>query len=95
MEKDTLFQARDLPPDKRKAVEVLLGQRLDGDEIVMVRTAKGQLLKEGLSGEARDVAVEQLFELLDQTAKRTEGLPDEEIDAAIHEATDYVRHDRG
>jgi hypothetical protein len=67
---------------------------LDGDEIVSVRTSRGQILKEGLSGNAREQAFQALFERIKTTAGRVQGIPEEEIDAAIDEAVDYVRHHR-
>jgi hypothetical protein len=83
---------RGLSPEQRKAVENLLGRILNDDEIVSVETWTGQVVKHAATGEAREEAFRGLFELMDRTAKRAEGIPDEEIDAAIDEACDYVRH---
>jgi hypothetical protein len=89
-----LYNARDLSPDQKRAVESLLGRILDDDEIVSVRTSKGQVLKSAATGEEREKAFRGLMELMDRTAKRVEGVPEEEINAAIDEAVDYVRHHR-
>lgn len=91
----SLHKARDLSPDQRRAVESLLGRNLDEDEMVSVRTSKGQILKEALTGDARDEAFRNLFDRIKRTAQQVEGMPEEEIDAAIDEAADYVRHRRG
>jgi hypothetical protein len=75
----SLHTARDLSPDQRRAIESLLGRILDEDELVSVRT-----WKESLAGDAREEAFR----------KRAEGVSEEQIDAAIDEAVDYVRHNR-
>ncbi len=90
----SLHRARDLSPDQRRAVESLIGRNLDEDEMVSVRTSRGQILKEALTGDARDQGFRNLFDRIKKTARRVEGVPEEEIDAAIDEAVDYVRHNR-
>lgn len=95
MEKSVFCQARDLPPEKRHAAEVLLGGALGEDELVLVRSSRGRIVKPGLTGDALADAYRQLFEWSADMAKRVEGIPESEIDAAIDEAVDFVRHDRG
>jgi hypothetical protein len=94
MEKSVFVQARDLPPEKRHAAEVLLGGALGEDELLLVRASKGHILKPGAKGEARDQAFKRLMEWSAEMAMRVEG-PESEIDAAIDEAVDFVRHNRG
>lgn len=60
MEKSVFVQARDLPPEKRHAAEVLLGEALDEDELVLIRSSKGRILKQGVSGEHLGQAYRQL-----------------------------------
>ena len=95
MEKSVFAQVRDLPPEKRHAAEVLLGGALGEDELILVRSSKGRILKPGLSGDALTEAYQRFFERADATAQRAEGVPDSEIDAAIDEAVEFVRHNRG
>lgn len=95
MEKSVFCQARDLPPEKRHAAEVLLGGALGEDELVLVRSSRGRIVKPGLTGDALADAYRQLFEWSADMAKRVEDIPESEIDAAIDEAVDFVRHDRG
>jgi len=52
MEKSVFVQARDLPPEKRHAAEVLPGGALGEDELLLVRASKGHILKPGAKGEA-------------------------------------------
>ena len=95
MEKSVLYQARDLPAEKRHAAEVLLGGTLGEDELVFVRSSTGRILKSALTGDALAHAYRQFFERADATAQRAEGVPESEIDAAIDEAADFFRHNRG
>ena len=95
MEKSVFVQARDLPPEKRHAAEVLLGGTLSEDELVLIRSSKGRILKQGLTGDALTEAYQRFFERADATARKAEGVPESEIDAAIDEAVEYVRHNRG
>lgn len=91
----SLHKACDLSPDQRRALESLLGRSLDADEMVSVRTSKGQILKEAVTGDAREETFRNLFDRIERTARRVEGVPEEEVDAAIDEAVDYVRHHHG
>ena len=95
MEKSVFLQACDLPPDKRQAAELLLGTKLGDDEILQVRAAKGRILKRGLGGEALADAYHRLETWSDKMAQRVEGVPEHELDAAIDEAVEFVRHNRG
>ena len=95
MEKSVFCQARDLPPEKRHAAEILLGGALDDDELVLVRSSKGRILRAGQTGAALEDAYRQLFDWSDKTGKKVNRIPEAQIDAAIDEAVDFVRHHRG
>jgi hypothetical protein len=95
MERSLFCQARDLPPEKRHAAEILLGATLGEDELVLVRSSKGRILKPGLIGDARTEAYQRFFDRADATAQKAEGVTEGEIDAAIDEAVEFVRHNRG
>ena len=95
MEKSVFCQARDLPPEKRNAAEILLGGALGDDELVLVRSSKGRILKVGQTGEALEEAYRQLFDWSARAEKKVDCIPEAEIDAAIDEAVNFVRHCRG
>ena len=95
MEKSVFVQARDLPPEKRHAAEVLLGGELGEDELLLIRSSKGRILKPGQTGDALSAAYQQLSDWSAEMSKRVEGTQESELDAAIDEACDYVRHNRG
>ena len=90
-----IHRACDLTPDLRRAAEALLGRALQEDENISVRAFKGAVLKEAPTGEARDEAFLRLLDRVDRTARQAEGVSEAEIDAAIDEASDYVRRRRG
>jgi hypothetical protein len=87
-----LYNARELSPEQRRTIESLLGRALEDDEVVSIDISKGQIVKRAPTGEAREKAFRDLFDRIDRTAQRVEGIPEAEIDAAIDEAVDYVRH---
>jgi hypothetical protein len=95
MEKSVFAQARDLPPEKRLAAELLLGQPIGEDELISVRASKGRLLKPGLTGQALEDAYQQFFQRVDTTAQKAQGVPEREIEEAISEAIEAVRQNRG
>jgi hypothetical protein len=94
MQKCVFVQARDLPPEKRRAAETLLGEALGEDELLLVRTSKGHIVKPGLTGEALNQAYQDLREWSDEVARRVDGVPQVELEAAIDEAVDHVRRHR-
>jgi len=95
MQSSVIYRASDLSPEERRAAEILLGHGLEENELVSVRASKGQLIKEAVTGQAREEAFLKLFERIDTTAKRSEGVSEEEVNEAIDEAVDYVRHNPG
>ena len=92
MEKSVLYQARELSPEKRRAAEELLGVALGEDEVVLVRTSKDRILKPALTGQAREDAFAGLTSFQQEMQRRVEGVPEAELNAAIDEAVDFVRH---
>jgi len=91
----SIHKACDLSPDLRRAVEALLGRDLQEDENISVRAFRGNIIKSAPKGKSREEAFGRLRTRIDETARRAHGVPEEEIDAAIDEAADYVRHRRG
>ena len=87
MQDGALRKVAELPPDTRQAMERILGRALLEDEAIAIN-----VYQPAPTGEARDEASRQLLERIDKTAQRAKGVSDKEIDAAIDEATDHVRH---
>ena len=94
MQSSVIYKASGLSLEERRAAEVLLGHCLSEDEMVSVRSSKGKLIEEALTGQPREDAFQSLFERIDTTASRAHGVTEEEIDAAIDEAVEHVRHNR-
>ena len=95
MEKSVFVQARDLPPEKRHAAEVLLGGELSEDELILIRSSKGRILKPGVTGDALAEAYRRLNLWSAEISQRVENVPASEVDAAIDEALDFARPQRG
>lgn len=85
-------KARELSPDQRQAVEGLLGRVLQEDENVSVVAFQGNVIQAAPTGQARQEAYNRLRVRIDETALRAEGVSDFEINAAIDEAVEFVRH---
>ena len=82
-----LRKVTELPTDTRHAMESILGRSLLEDEVIAINVYKA-----APNGQAREEASRRLLERIDKTAQRATGVPEEEIDAAIDEAVDQVRH---
>jgi hypothetical protein len=80
--------ARELPPYVREALESWFGRSFQPDEEVSIHVFE-PIKKKKLS---REEARRKLEEMSDMLAERVKDIPIEEIDAAIDEACDYVRH---
>jgi len=68
-------------------MEGLLGRPLRDDEAVAVN-----VYKPAPTAAAQDEAIRRLLERIDKTAEKVQGVPEAEVDAAIDEGVDYVRH---
>jgi hypothetical protein len=82
-----LRKVTELSSDARNAVENLLGRSLRADEAIAIN-----VYKPAPTGAARQEASRRLLERIDKTAERGQGIPESEIDAAIDETADHVRH---
>jgi hypothetical protein len=89
MSNSALRKARDLSPDVRQAVEILLGRRLQQEETISVQAYPTH---EAPAGREREEGWRRLMERIDKTAARATNVPEAELDALIDEATEYVRH---
>ena len=87
MHNGALRKVAELPPDTRQAMENIIGRSLLEDEVIAIN-----VYKPAPSGQAREDASRLLLERIDKTAQKAKGVPEEEINAAIDEAVDHVRH---
>jgi len=91
MASGALHKAGELAPEIRRAVEILLGRRLEAEEQVSVTTYSPH---KAPRGGARARLARRLERRINQTAKKAERVPEQELDALIDEAVDQVRHGR-
>ena len=87
MHDGALRKVAELPHDMRLAMESIIGRSLLEDEMIAIN-----VYKPAPTGEAREEASRRLLERIDKTAKRAKGVPAKEIDGAIDEAADHIRH---
>lgn len=90
MQNNALRKASDLEPPVRAAFESVLGRSLQDHETVSVNAYQPGPAP---TGQAREDAYRRLLDSADKLAQRVKNVPDEEIDAAIDEAVDKIRHD--
>ena len=86
---NALRKARDLSPSVRTALETLLGRPFEEEETISVQTYPTH---EAPTGKQREESWRRLMDRIHRTAARVKDLPDEDLDALIDEATEYVRH---
>ncbi len=91
MQTTSIQKAADLPPDVKSAVERLLGRPIGADEEVSVVAAPP---RQAPPSENRAMVALLLEDLLIRRAAKVCGIGDEDIDAAIDQAVDIVRHGR-
>jgi hypothetical protein len=87
MKNGALRKVTELPADTRHAMESIIGRSLREDEAISIN-----VYEPAPTGEAREAASRRLLERIDKTAKRAQGVREGEIDAAIDEAADHIRH---
>ena len=91
MSNNALRKVRDLSPDVRNAMEVLLGRPLQEEETVSIQTYPTH---EAPVGREREEAWKRLLDRIDRTAVRARDVAEGDLDSLIDEATEYVRRQR-
>ena len=87
----SIQKASELPQALKSAVEQLLGRSIAADEEISVAAVPPQRVP---PSESRVAVARNLEAFLNRRADKVDGLPEEEIDAAIDEALHAVRHKR-
>jgi hypothetical protein len=85
-----VHHVKDLSPNQRVTIESLLGRTLSDEESLTIRPAR--ILKDAPVGDERIQAFSRYQNHLDLLADRVKDVPEDEIDAAIDEALQAVRH---
>lgn len=91
MQNVSIQKASELPQTMRSAVEQLLGRPVAPDEQISVVAVPPQRVP---SSENRAAVARNLEAFLNRRADKVNGVPEQEIDAAIDEALPIVRHSR-
>ncbi len=91
MQNISIQKASELPQPFKSAVERLLGRPIGPDEEVSIAAIPPQQVP---PSESRAVLSQELEAFLNRRAEKTTEASDAELDAAIDEAVDHVRHSR-
>ncbi|MGH9627341.1 MAG: hypothetical protein ACRD7E_03110 [Bryobacteraceae bacterium] len=91
MQNVSIHKAGDLPQGVKSAVEQLLGRPIGADEEVSIAAVPPQQIPPSAS---RAAVAQKLEVFLNLRAQKVREVSDEEIDAAIDEAVDHLRHSR-
>jgi hypothetical protein len=91
MSNTAIHKASELAPDVRRAVESMLGRPLDSEEHISLTAYR---VAQAAAGEDRANLSRQLEQRIDKSARKTEIVSDDELDAVIDEAVDHIRHHR-
>jgi hypothetical protein len=92
MQTVSIQMANKLSPNVKSAVEELLGRPIDDDEEITVIAVPPQQTPPFAN---RAAVAQKLEGFLNQRSEKTLQVCDDEIDAAIDEGADRVRHSRG
>jgi predicted metal-dependent hydrolase len=92
MQNVSIQKASELPPRVKSAVEQLLGRPIGADEEISVVAVPPQQVP---PSENRAEVAQSLEAFLNRRAEKTRDISQQEIDAAVDEAVDRVRHSRG
>jgi len=88
----SIQKASELPPRLKSAVEQLLGRPIDADEEVSIAAVPPQQIAPSKS---RASVAEKLEAFLSRRAAKVSDVSDDELDTAIDDAVDHLRHSRG
>jgi hypothetical protein len=91
MQNVSIQKANELPQAVKPAVEQLLGRSIAPDEEISVAAVPPQRVP---PSESRAAVARNLEAFLIPCADKVNGVPEDEIDAAIDEAVHAVRHKR-
>ncbi len=91
MSNNALRKVRDLSPDVRNAMEVLLGRPLQEGETVSIQTYPTH---EAPAGREREGGWKRLLDRIDRAAARARDVAEGDLDSLIDEANEYVRRQR-
>ncbi len=91
MQNVSIKKASELSQAVKSAVEQLLGRSIAPDEEISVAAVPPQRVP---PSEGREAVARNLEAFLNRRADKVTGVSEEQIEAAINEALDDVRHDR-
>jgi len=91
MQNVSIQKASELSQNAKSAVEQLLGRRIEADEEISVVAVPPHQAR---PSENRAAVAQRLEAFLNRRAEKVREVPDQELDAAVDQAVDRVRHSR-
>ncbi len=91
MQNVSIKKASDLSESAKSAVEHLLGRPIDANEEVSISAVP---LQQIAPSDSRVVLAEKLEAFLKRRAAKVSDISDQELDNAVDQAVDHVRHSR-
>jgi hypothetical protein len=88
----SIRKASELPQVVKSAVEQILGRPIGADEEVSIAAVPPQQIPPSAD---RAAVAAKLEAFLNQRAEKVRDISDEELDVAVDETVDHVRHSRG
>lgn len=85
-----IHRVSNLSPDQKAVLEGLIGRTFEEGDSVKIEPTR--VIKEAPTGEARRIAHENLMRSMDRIAEKAKDVDPDELEAAIEEACEYVRH---
>ena len=85
-----MIHVKNLSADQRITIESILGRALGDEESLIIRPAR--MLKDVPAAAERTYLLRRYQDQLDTFTERVKDVPESEIDSAIEEAVQYVRH---
>ena len=80
----------DIPEPDRRSLENLLGQPLEADQEVCVMVFSAAKMADRATQRAAVENIRRTFDKIDRY-RETQGIADQEVDAAVDEAMDHIR----
>ena len=92
MQNVSIQTASELSQSVKSAIEQLLGRPIDGDEEVSIVAVPPLQVSPSKN---RAAVAQKLEAFLNQRAEKIGDIPDGEVDDAVDQTADHVRHSRG
>ncbi len=92
MQNVSIQKASELPDGVKSAIEQLLGRPILADEEISIAAIPPRQIP---ASDSRAAVAQKLEAFLNRRAAKVDGVADKELDSAVEDALEHVRHSRG